>query len=256
NLKLISCWDAANSGDGAKGLQLQFPHVFVQGKGLLATEAPMTIPLIEANGYVPVLDEVFFEFEDDQGCLYKLHELNIGQTYTIILSQKGGLYRYRIGDRIRVSGIYHHTPCLEFLGRNEAISDLVGEKLQESFVCDILAQLNIPETCFKSLVPVSNPPHYILLLDQAVESPQILAKQLDIALSQSIQYQRARLLDQLAPPQVFISPKIPELLALYRVRSGSIWGGVKYPILATSPINADLFTNLQTIYKPLVKDKY
>lgn len=245
NLKLISCWDAANSGDGAKGLQLQFPNVFVQGKGLLATEAPMTIPLIEANGYVPVLDEVFFEFEDDQGCFYQLHELSVGQKYTIILSQKGGLYRYRIGDRIRVSGIYHHTPCFEFLGRQEAISDLVGEKLQESFVCDILAQLNIPETCFKSLVPVANPPHYILLLDQVVESPQILAKNLDIALSQSIQYQRARLLDQLAPPQVFISSKIPELLALYRVRSGSIWGGVKYPILATSPINADLFDQLK-----------
>lgn len=144
-----------------------------------------------------------------------------------------------------MSGIYHHTPCFEFLGRQESISDLVGEKLQESFVCQILERLNIPETCFKSLVPVANPPHYILLLDQVVESPQILAKNLDIALSQSIQYQRARLLDQLAPPQVFISPKIPELLALYRVRSGSIWGGVKYPILATSPINADLFNQLK-----------
>lgn len=44
-------------------MQLQFPNVFVQGKGLLATEAPMTIPLIEANGYVPVLDEVFLNLK-------------------------------------------------------------------------------------------------------------------------------------------------------------------------------------------------
>lgn len=240
NLKLISCWDAANAADGAKGLRSQFPDVLVQGKGLLATEAPMTIPLIEANGYVPVLDEVFFEFEDDKGWLYKLHELRIGQNYTIILSQKGGLYRYRIGDRVRVTGMYRQTPCLEFLGRHEAISDLVGEKLQESFVFQILEGLNLPETCFKCLVPVANPPHYILLLDRAKEMPEILAKNLDLALSRSTHYNRARLLDQLAPPKVFISSKIPELLALYRVRSGSIWGGIKHPILVTSPINLPL----------------
>ncbi|GET38178.1 GH3 family domain-containing protein [Microseira wollei] len=245
NLKLISCWDAANAADGAKGLRSQFPDVLVQGKGLLATEAPMTIPLLEANGYVPVLDEVFFEFEDDRGSLHELHELSIGQDYTIILSQKGGLYRYRIGDRVRVTGMYRHTPCLEFLGRHEAISDLVGEKLQESFVRHILELLNLDETCFKTLVPVANPPHYILLLDRAKETSDILAKHLDLALSESIQYQRARSLDQLAPPEVFISPKIPELLALYRVRSGSIWGGIKHPILATSPINNLLFDQLK-----------
>ncbi|MBD2183203.1 GH3 auxin-responsive promoter family protein [Planktothrix sp. FACHB-1355] len=240
NLKLISCWDSANAADGANGLRSQFPGVLVQGKGLLATEAPMTIPLIEAEGYVPVLDRVFFEFEDDKGCLHKLHELSTGQTYTIILSQKGGLYRYRIGDRIQVTHWYRHTPCLEFLGRHQNISDLVGEKLQETFVRHILEGLNLEGTSFKSLVPVANPPHYILLLDSAKETPDILAQHLDRALSESSQYHRARLLDQLAPPQVLISPKIPEVLALYRVRTGSIWGGIKHPILVTSPINVAL----------------
>ncbi|HLO48055.1 MAG TPA: GH3 auxin-responsive promoter family protein, partial [Kamptonema sp.] len=240
-----SCWDAANSADGAQGLRSQFPDVLVQGKGLLATEAPMTIPLIEANGYVPVLDEVFFEFEDEKGSLHKLHELSIGKDYTIILSQKGGLYRYRIGDRIRVMNMYRQTPCLEFLGRYETTSDLVGEKLEENFVRHILERLNLDDTCFKSLVPVADPPHYILLLDRAKETPETLAQHLDCALSESTQYKRARLLDQLAPPQVFISPKIPELLALHRTRTGSIWGGIKYPLLATSPINTELFSELK-----------
>jgi GH3 auxin-responsive promoter len=249
NLKLISCWDAVNAADGAKGLRSHFPGVLVQGKGLLATEAPMTIPLIEANGYVPVLDEVFFEFEDDKGDIYKLYELSIGQAYTIILSQKGGLYRYRIGDRIRVTSMYHSTPCLEFLGRHQTTSDLVGEKLEESFVFNILNRLNLQETYFKSLVPIAHPPHYILLLDQAKETPEIIAKQLDIALSESTHYHRARLLDQLLPPQVFISPKIPELLALYRAQSGSIWGGIKHPILATSPINPALFSQITELFR-------
>lgn len=245
DLKLISCWDAVNAADGAQELRSQFPQVLVQGKGLLATEAPMTIPLIEANGYVPLINEVFFEFEDDQGEIYKLDELSINQEYTIILSQKGGLYRYRIGDRVRVTSIYHQTPCLEFLGRDKAISDLVGEKLQENFVCHTLEKLNLPETNFKTLMPVTNPPHYILLLDRAKETPETLAKNLDIALAKSPQYQRARLLEQLAPPEVLISPQIPELLAWNSVRSGTIWGGIKYPILTTKPLNAEFLARLK-----------
>lgn len=245
NLKLISCWDAVNAADGAKDLRSQFPQVLVQGKGLLATEAPMTIPLIEANGYVPLIDEVFFEFENDRGEIYNLDELSINQEYTIILSQKGGLYRYRIGDRIRVTSIYRQTPCLEFLGRDQAISDLVGEKLQENFVCHSLADLNLPETSFKTLIPVTNPPHYVLLLDRAKETPETLVKNLDIALSKSPQYQRARLLTQLALPEVLISPQIPELLALDGVRSGKIWGSIKYPILTTKPMTDEFLARLK-----------
>ncbi|MBW4565070.1 MAG: GH3 auxin-responsive promoter family protein [Mojavia pulchra JT2-VF2] len=247
NLKLISCWDSANAADQAKQLRSQFPGVLIQGKGLLATEAPMTIPLIAAQGYVPVLNEVFFEFEDDAGSLHKLHELNIGQTYTIILSQKGGLYRYRIGDRVRVTHYYRNTPCLEFLGRHQAVSDLVGEKLHETFVHNALNSMNLQGTSFKSLVPIANPPHYVLLLDSAKEAPEIIAQQLDNALSESHHYYRARSLGQLAPPQVLISNQIPEMLALHRVRNGSIWGGIKHPILATSPISTELLQELKTI---------
>ncbi|MDZ8263637.1 GH3 family domain-containing protein [Nostoc sp. ChiQUE01b] len=254
NLKLISCWDSANAADQAQGLRSafsssaslsQFPGVFIQGKGLLATEAPMTIPLIVAGGCVPVLDEVFFEFEDETGSLYALHQLNIGKEYTIILSQKGGLYRYRIGDRIRVTHYYRHTPCLEFLGRHQAISDLVGEKLQETFVNNALTLLNLQGTNFKSLIPIADPPHYILLLDSAKETPEIIAQQLDQALSESYHYNRARTIGQLASPQVLISSQIPEILVSHRIRTGSIWGGIKHPILATSPISTELLQKLK-----------
>lgn len=87
-LKLISCWDSANAADGADFLRSLFPNVLVQGKGLLATEAPMTIPLIPAKGCVPLLNEVFFEFLDESAFIYQLHELKQGKTYEIIISQK------------------------------------------------------------------------------------------------------------------------------------------------------------------------
>ncbi|MEM8615131.1 MAG: GH3 auxin-responsive promoter family protein, partial [Cyanobacteria bacterium P01_H01_bin.105] len=80
-LKLISCWDSALAADQVSNLQASFPNTLIQGKGLLATEAPMTVPLINANGCVPLLGEVFFEFENSAGQIYWLHELTIGQTY-------------------------------------------------------------------------------------------------------------------------------------------------------------------------------
>ncbi len=245
NLKLISCWDSANAADKADYLRLKFPNVLVQGKGLLATEAPMTIPLIAANGYVPVLDEVFFEFADASENIHLLHELEIDETYEIIISQKGGLYRYQIGDRIRVTHFYKKTPCLEFIGRTEEISDLVGEKLNSEFVRDILELLPLGNCSFKSLVPVKYPQaHYLLLLSNPDIDIQNIAEQLDRELQRSRHYQYARLLGQLQVPKVLASANIPEIISHYKISSGKKWGDIKHDILVNQPINSELLKRL------------
>lgn len=246
HLKLISCWDSAQAADRADGLRSQFPGVWVQGKGLLATEAPMTIPLIAAQGCVPVLNQVLFEFEDKAGSLHPLHELHQGQSYTLILSQLGGLYRYRIGDQVQVTHWYRQTPCLEFLGRDPAVSDLVGEKLHAAFVQTTLNQLQLSAQ-FTSLVPVLDPPYYLLLLDQATASPADICDRLDRGLCQSHHYRQARLLGQLAAPQVVISCQIPELLAMVKAKTGGVWAGIKHAILVTSPLDATLVQLLQNL---------
>jgi hypothetical protein len=254
-LKLISCWDSACAADPAQFLRDLFPGVMVQGKGLLATEAPMTIPLIAAQGCVPVLDEVFFEFEDESGEIYLLQNLQIGQEYNIILSQKGGLYRYRIGDRVRVTHYYLNTPCLEFLGRDHSTSDLVGEKLNEEFVSSALKELGLEGTSFQCLVPATTPePHYILLLDQVNTPtsaltpsalPEVIAQQLEQFLQQSPHYRHARLLGQLSPVQVLVSQQIPEILTSQRMASGKKWGDIKHSLLCDRPIEEELLVRLQ-----------
>ncbi len=247
-LKLISCWDSSHSWEQAEFLRKLFPGVMVQGKGLLATEAPMTIPLIAAKGFVPLITEVFFEFEDDTKQIHKLHEIKLGEEYTLIISQKGGLYRYRIGDRVRVSHFYHQTPCLEFLGRDRSTSDLVGEKLSEAFVKTVLEDLSLENTFFKSLVPVTQPiAHYLLLLDEAPESPEAIAQCLDRALMRSPHYRQARLLGQLDCPRVLISKEIPDCLVRYRTLSGKKWGDLKHEILANVPIDFRLLDQLETL---------
>ena len=241
-LKLISCWDSVNAADQAQCLRSLFPGVMVQGKGLLATEAPMTIPLIAAQGCVPLLNEVFFEFEDEAGKIHLLHQLEIGQVYSIILSQKGGLYRYRMGDRVRCSHLYLNTPCLEFLGRSHTTSDLVGEKLHEAFVSQVLERLALEGSYFKSLVPATQPQaHYILLLDSANREPEAIAQQLDEALSESPHYRYARLLGQLSPVQVWVSKQMPEIVTQFKIQSGIKWGDIKHQVLDPTPVKAARF---------------
>ncbi|MBX2865364.1 MAG: GH3 auxin-responsive promoter family protein [Leptolyngbyaceae cyanobacterium MAG.088] len=245
-LKLISCWDSAMAADQVSGLRKQFPTTLIQGKGLLATEAPMTVPLMAAQGCVPLVNEIFFEFEDDAGGLHLLHELELGQTYGVIISQKGGLYRYRMGDRIQPTHMYRGTPglssgtpCLRFVGRSHTTSDLVGEKLTLDFVSQVLAQLDLPPHSFKCLVSSLSPgPHYCLLTDHTSVSATHLSQALDPLLCQSFHYRQARLLGQLQPVQVYASPNVLQQLMQYHYQQGKRMGDVKYPQLLTPPMDS------------------
>ncbi|MDJ0845029.1 GH3 family domain-containing protein [Crocosphaera sp.] len=233
-LKLISCWDRQYAADSAQTLKHYFPKVFVQGKGLLATEAPMTIPLLQSNGFVPLLNQVVFEFLDPQHQLHSLTELELGVTYELIISQLGGLSRYKIGDRVQVSHWYLNTPCLNFVGRGEQVSDLVGEKLTIEFVRKCFNQLGYLQRGFCCLVPVmGNPPYYCLLLEQSQEDSQTIIEKLENILQQSFHYQKARQFNQLGQLQVIIDPQVTQYLQTNK-RSGDC----KYPILLTKPLDS------------------
>ena len=233
NLKLISCWDSATAADGASGLRSRFPNVLLQGKGLLATEAPMTLPLLEAKGHVPLLSDVYFEFEGEDGECYGLHQLEVGCVYEMIISQMGGLYRYRMGDRIKVTHYFRNTPCLEFVGRGAAVSDLVGEKLHIQFVGDVLASLDLSPSSFQCLVPVRQPKeHYALLLDYFEGDIETTTQQLEDALEKSFHYKLARQLGQLAPAKIIVCSTIAEQLASERLKAGQRWGDMKHTKLS------------------------
>ena len=232
-LQIISCWTSAQAAPAADRLRTLFPDVFLQGKGLLATEAPLTMPLVAAHGFVPLPAEVFYEFVDEAGRFFLLHELVAGREYDIILTQQGGLYRYRLGDRVRVSGFYEAAPCLEFVGRRDAVCDLVGEKLNERFVQRCLAHLS-RQCDFQTLLPVLNEaPHYVLIVDDpGIEPP--LAAELEVLLRGAYHYRIARLLGQLHPLRLLVAPKAREVFYDHFVRRGLKLGDIKHRFLLTN----------------------
>jgi auxin responsive GH3 family protein len=59
------------------------------------------------------------------------NELTAGRDYELVVTNLGGLTRYRIGDVVRVRGFHHGAPLVEFRYRIGQVLNLRGEKLSE-----------------------------------------------------------------------------------------------------------------------------
>jgi hypothetical protein len=240
-LKFISAWADANAEPLARKLQERLPHAMVQGKGLLATEAPMTIPMIGVKGGVPLVNEVFLEFQNDKSELLGVHEIELGETYSIVVSQRAGLVRYRMGDQVQVVGQVGNTPTIRFLGRNNRFSDLVGEKLNESFVREVIDDLQIKTASFRTLMPVRSPvDHYVLILDASEQDCSHLSVRLEEGLSKAYHYRHARALGQLGTARVAVLADADQAMAQYHGRAGRSIGDMKQSYLVGTPADQDL----------------
>ena len=232
---VISCWDQASSRPYALELRQRFPRARLQGKGLLATEGVMSIPLEGLEWPVLAVDSGYFEFLDDTGRAHEAADLLVGADYEVLMSTEGGLYRYAIGDRVRVRGYVGEAPMLEFLGRTAAV-DLCGEKLTEAFVIHALAPLGLK---FALLSPVpQGKAGYALTVDADMvpqEGAARLAQDAEIALAANPQYAYARKLGQLAPLVVLRRERPLEAWVQGRLERGQRLGDIKPPALSHEP---------------------
>lgn len=138
-LQVISCWGEQAAEAGRARLRRRLLHVLVQAKGLLATEAVVTVPI--GGQYPLALTSHFFEFLDEAGGIRLAHELVRDERYEVVVTNGGGLWRYRLGDVVECTGHLRAAPTLRFLGRAGNVSDLRGEKLSEPFVAEALRGL-------------------------------------------------------------------------------------------------------------------
>jgi len=134
-LGLISCWTHGPCQPALRLLRKYLPSVPFQGKGLIATEAMISLPLIQARDPVLAITSHFFEFRDVESGEVRLgHELREGKDYSVIVTTGGGLYRYALHDIVRVTGTIGEAPTVVFIAKEGHVSDRYGEKINASHV--------------------------------------------------------------------------------------------------------------------------
>ena len=159
----------------------------------------MTIP-IEGIGKIPCIQSHFYEFIDIQtGDIKLLGELELEKEYSILLTTQGGLYRYRIGDIVKVYSKYKNCPLLSFIGRENNISDFFGEKLNEQFIKEIISKLKINQKAtFYMFTPYCNKDefYYNMYYEGKADIKQ-LSLLFEKELNKNYHYKYARDLNQL-----------------------------------------------------------
>lgn len=210
HLQVVSCWGDQAAAPGFRRLVARVPHVLVQPKGLLATEAVVTIPY-EGTHALAVTSH-YFEFIDDAGDVRGAHALERGAHYEVVVTNGGGLWRYLLGDVVECTGHLGALPTLRFLGRRSRQSDLRGEKLSEPFVAEVLRSLwaDSASPAYQALRAwdTDGAAGYDLLVagEHLSENFEGLAERLDVALGANPHYALARRLGQLAAPRVLRMP--------------------------------------------------
>jgi len=242
HLQVISCWTGRGTETWVARLREWFPGVGIEGKGLMATEGVVTIPWGLDGRFVCAVRSHFLEFlEPGSVCAKRCWEVEPGNSYSVVMTTAGGLWRYRLGDLVRVAGWAGRTPCLEFVRREGGVSDICGEKLT---LADAEAALD--QACaatgvrfiFAVLVPDRQgmAAGYDLLVQPPRGTPPALlatyANAMDTALQANFHYLHARRLRQLRPVRVrVIRGDVDRQYRAHLLKLGARHGDVKYPAL-------------------------
>jgi hypothetical protein len=255
NLSLISCWGDSWSASHLGEIRRIFPNVCIRKKGLISTEAFVSFPVEGKDGHVLSIESHFFEFlecgtgcDDSYGNVRTAWEIEEGRRYSVIVTTGGGLYRYRLFDLIEVVGFHGKVPLIRFLGKEDIVSDLRGEKLNGLHVSKAL------DTVFErySLTPLfamlapeqseSGESYYTLFLEpgddaaKTVKAPD-MADALEAELKKNFHYGYCRHLGQLGHVRIFLirqdGQKAVETYLLASNLGGQSLGDIKTGALST-----------------------
>lgn len=170
-LAIVVCWKGGALGFYLRELERWIGDLPVRDLGVLASEAMLTIAVDDITaGGVLLPDTAFFELiPEGSSAPLCAWELEVGKSYRVIVTTHGGLYRYDLGDVVRVERMHFAMPVLSFLHRAGRVYSFTGEKLTELQVTQaVRAAADLQRIALTSFtaVPVWNlPPRYDLFAE-------------------------------------------------------------------------------------------
>lgn len=156
------------------------PGIAVDYLGYVTSESTVAAQIKEGEEAFMLLPySGFYEFipvdgDSQEEVPVLMDRLEAGREYELVITNLSGLYRYRIGDVIRVAGFHNNCPMISFSYRKNQLVSMYGEKVTESVMQSVVETIseesgtNILEY---SVYPDtdSQPGRYVMILESDEE---------------------------------------------------------------------------------------
>jgi hypothetical protein len=141
NMRVIFCWTTGVASLYLPRLREEFGiGVTVLPAPVAASEGPVGVALDRhgSAGSLVVTASVYEFVDADEELVpdaptLEPHELEAGREYHVVFSHVGGLYRYAVGDVVRVVDMAAGVPRVEYAGRATTCG-VAGERLRDAHV--------------------------------------------------------------------------------------------------------------------------
>ncbi|TKY66926.1 Indole-3-acetic acid-amido synthetase GH3.6 [Spatholobus suberectus] len=132
------------------------------------------LPLNKMKGHVNSISH------PEQERLVDLVDVELGQEYELVVTTYAGLYRYRVGDILRVAGFKNKAPQFNFICRKNVVLSIDSDKTDEVELqnavkngANHLAQFGASLTEYTSCANTSTiPGHYVLYWEISMNNDQ------------------------------------------------------------------------------------
>ena len=233
-LRRVSCW----KGGSARYFLDLLPHALgaevpLREAGVNASEGYFAVAVDDGDPVCHLGGHALEFVPVDGGEPRLAHEVEVGGLYRLVVSTEAGLYRYDLGDVVRITGWCGAAPRLVFVRKVGSTLNATGEKVTEDQVLAAAAEAFGGATGFSVSLGWAEIPAQRIAIEGWLGDPQEAAARYDRALMRgNVEYAQKRETGRLAPPVARVVPD--GCFFAYRqarVRAGAPEAQVKDPII-------------------------
>ena len=156
--------------------------------------------------YALMPESAYYEFLPAGGLdPVAMEDVQPGQCYELVVTTFSGLYRYRTGDLLRITGRLGQAPLFEAAGRVGRFLNIAGEKLDEVTLAEgvrLLAEDGVKIRDFTVCTTARKiPGHYVFFLETEAEAGRCSRFLDDALIKLSHDYAELRALGMIDPPE-------------------------------------------------------
>ncbi len=150
--------------------------ILIRDPGIYSSEGRLSL-CIEEEGIAGMItaNEYFFEFWEQKegkslGKPITADKVKKGKEYLVIITTPEGLYRYDMGDIVKVAGFRGKLPLIEFVNRNNYLN-IAGELAHENIIIESMQdamksyRIKLRSFTFLPLISPSRKPRYEILIE-------------------------------------------------------------------------------------------